>query len=521
MVEMGVRQKKPKLFPAKLVAGGCLLLFTLFLLLQHAQVFLYHDDFGLAVLDYVGTQTGFSGQGFPLSKALAFLKGMYLLWSGRVGGLLAFIYAQKLGLDFVRVLQSGLILLAVLLALGTASEAAEKGAGPFAVFFAVLLYLCLPASVLVGGVYWFAASSLSLWGIPFFLFAVWRLAGCGRLTPAATFCLVFAVTFHEQLAVAGLAWLAAHFLFSAVAGERPVRGDFLRSLPVLVVASAVIFAPGNFNRKTVFADFYHGRGVFEIIVANARVVSDLFFWPRLENIFVLCLLLSLFLLLFYWSGIVTSRHSRYRFLFLFIVPVLFLLLYLHGDRLFFMLALVFASSVALFRVTWTSRKGRIAWGLHVAALASLLPLFYAPGVAGRSGIIFCFLEFVPILYSVILLEGLLVWPFRVGIAIFCLLLASGNVVTIYRGYHSNSAVNRDNIARLRSLSRAQRQHRPESRSVQLHRLPAPRYAEVMPYQRPLIEKWMKKYYQLDPATRFVWINEKSAKEEVPAPDRKY
>jgi len=58
-------------------------LFFYFLFKQHAVVFNYNDDWGVAVLDYVVVIDGFQGQDFSLSQALAFVGGLYERWSGR------------------------------------------------------------------------------------------------------------------------------------------------------------------------------------------------------------------------------------------------------------------------------------------------------------------------------------------------------------------------------------------------------------------------------------------------------
>jgi hypothetical protein len=55
-----------------------LALFIIFLIAQHSLVFLYFDDWGLAVLDYVGAQHGFLGQDFDFHHLMNFLRGMYL-----------------------------------------------------------------------------------------------------------------------------------------------------------------------------------------------------------------------------------------------------------------------------------------------------------------------------------------------------------------------------------------------------------------------------------------------------------
>ncbi len=71
------------------------------MLSQYQQIFLAHDDYGYAV--YHGAiQTGFEGQNFSFGQGLAFLVDHYIGWSGRLASHFFHIYAQKIGLDFVR-----------------------------------------------------------------------------------------------------------------------------------------------------------------------------------------------------------------------------------------------------------------------------------------------------------------------------------------------------------------------------------------------------------------------------------
>ena len=60
------------------------IVFTVYLLAQHSLVFMYHDDWGIAVLDYGIEQTGFQGRNYSIADVLSFLSKLYENWSGRV-----------------------------------------------------------------------------------------------------------------------------------------------------------------------------------------------------------------------------------------------------------------------------------------------------------------------------------------------------------------------------------------------------------------------------------------------------
>jgi len=468
------------------------------------MVYLYHDDWGFAVLDYIGSQSGFSGQDFTLHNVFSFLKGIYFLWSGRVGGFFVHIYMQKLGLPFIQVFQSVVILAIVILSLIISSKTVQKNASVFAVLFSVLLYFSLPSSVLVGGVYWYSASSTNLWGIPLFLFAVYHMVVSGKITFTSVICMALSTTFHEQLASAVLAYLFVFFGLEFVFNQKPTLRDILKSSLVLLVACFIILAPGNLNRKALNSDFYNSHNFLTLIVSNTASISERFFWPGFANIFIFCLLFSLLFLLFFF---LFKKNTHPHFKFFILVPILFFPLYFSGNKILFLVAFLVAFSVALFLTSYSHRSGRIIFAVHIAALVSLLPLLYAPVVAGRSGIIFFFLEFIPILYSVILVQNYLPESLKLCIIVIIILISSKNVITVYSGYRANDEINRINDVFLRNLSYEQRYKMTSRGSVQLIKLKKPEFAEVMPYQRPLIERWMKKYYRLDPQTNFQWVSE--------------
>jgi len=176
-----------------------LALFIIFLIAQHSLVFLYSDDWGLAVLDYVGAQHGFLGQDFDFHHLMNFLRGMYLNWTGRVTALGALIYLFKLGLEYVRLFQVTAILAIVLLSLKLASDHAAVRPP---VLIPIALYLALPVFALAAGLYWFTASSTYVWGIPFLLGGIWLVKRRGQFSIASGLLLAVAACFHEMMALA-------------------------------------------------------------------------------------------------------------------------------------------------------------------------------------------------------------------------------------------------------------------------------------------------------------------------------
>ena len=85
-----------------------------------------------------------------------------------------------------------------------------------------------------------------------------------------------------------------------------------------------------------------------------------------------------------------------------------------------------------------------------------------------------------------------------------ILLSFYNSYNIYIGYEQNYETNQANDFILRVVSDRVERKIDVDDNILLFKLPNPYYAERMPYDRPLIEKWMKKYYSLPENIVFEW-----------------
>jgi hypothetical protein len=485
-------------------AAVCLVLagFYAFLLAQHALVYLCHDDWGIAVLDYVSTQTGFAGRDFTLSHALRYVAEVYTVWAGRVGGLLAHAYAQKAGLGFVQVLQPTIILAAGVLCLALARPALGGRWSLLGAAFAVLVYALLPVRILVAGVYWYSASSVYLWGVPIFLAGAWLVARTGRVGVVAALLLAASATFHEVLAMVAVCFLLVCLGFRKWRDQEPVAGALAPAALVLVVAALIVFAPGNLNRKAFNADFYAARSVWEIVSFNAGVVARNWFWPEVRNLSFLAWLSSM---LFLVMAVRERDRARFRRMAAGggLLAALLAACYLAGQPLAFAALLLAGYGVVLYLGALQERAGTVVFAVFAAAVVSSLPLLYAPEVPGRAGVTFFFLLMAPFTYSAAAAQRSLRPAVQVAVVLVLAGLALGNVAYVYQGYSANAAVHESNNARLRAAGQVAREGEAPD-TVVLRKLPRPRFAEVMPYERPLIERWMKKYYRLPPDTELQW-----------------
>src|SRR5690606_13181656 len=125
-------------------------------------------------------------------------------------------------------------------------------------------------------------------------------------------------------------------------------------------------------------------------------------------------------------------------------------------------------------------------------------LLLAPAVPGRALLIFYFLMFAPVCFAFLPIRERADW-LALGVLLMLLLPATVyNAREVYLGYQANHQANITNHYKLSVAGYEIRLGKIIEEPLTLYRLPNEYYAETMPYQRPLIEKWIKKFYRLPP-----------------------
>lgn len=138
-------------------------------------------------------------------------------------------------------------------------------------------------------------------------------------------------------------------------------------------------------------------------------------------------------------------------------------------------------------------------------MAGLLTGPLSRWLSDRSLLTFYALMLVPILHALYVVSES-PWRRRAGVTamVFIMPVAVQNTFVVFEGYAGNAPTHRLNHARLLVLSREVGAGEALCDRVILSRLPDERYAETMPYQRALIETWMKKCYALPSALELQW-----------------
>lgn len=474
-----------------------LFIFFLYLLAQHNLVFFYHDDFGLAVLDYGRSISGFSGTNFNQAQLFEFLFGMYNNWSGRILAFFIQINLSKLGIEYVRLFQVIIILFLVRISLKIATN---RGFIQPLIIIPVLLYLCLPIFSVAGGLFWFSASSGYLWGVPFMFYGVYRILIGRTVDLSSAVFLALSCGFHELLAIAVLGFLSVYLIVFwkiHILNSR-FYWNFILIFFVLLLLLVFLLAPGNFARSSVTQ--YPSSNFFEIFSSNIGTLNNILIINYESFTINYIFILSFAALLLKCQKAITNKIFFMACAILTIVITLFFLFL--KNYLILLVLLVYGS--ALLVSAYAFDTGKIIFSLFGSSVGVLLALSLSPGIPGRALLLFYVLLFPVVIYSFVNIEGR-AYKIIFGLLILMLVpLGLKNSFTIYNGYKINYQVNMLNHFTLSSAELESLLYNKIDNKINLHKLPDSRFAETMPYQRKLIEQWMKKYYSLPEWVEFSW-----------------
>lgn len=473
-------------------------LFAIYLVLQHQLVFPYHDDWGYAVLTYVGEVTGFEGQDFTQGQLITFLHDEYLRWSGRFFGFFIQINLFKLGIEYVRLAQ-----VAVLLTIVYFTLRLTVGRLLHPVIVVPVLYFCsLPVFVVTDGLYWFSASIAYVWGVAPLLAGACLIHRRDRLDLSSSLLLACAALFHEQMAFAVLAFVFAYFLLNFLLKRsiKELLPQAIFTLPIIAAACLVVLAPGNFQRKSVST--YPTDSMLDNAVINLHGIGELLLDMSEASIVLAWLGISFVI---YLSLVLRQLNMKGAWkLSVGAAGLLVLAIFYATASLVFMLftAALYAGMLLFLHI----KKGTsiAVLCLYLSAIASLLLLLIAPGISGRTFLTFYFLMIAPVTYAFSEMGREWKFPVTILIALAVLPFSVINARTVYLGYADNYAANAVNDYKLRALSYDIKHENAEADSILLYKLEDERYAATMPYERPLIEKWIKRYYALPESLELDW-----------------
>lgn len=485
--------------------------FFLYQLLQHSFVFLYHDDYGYASLQY-SVAVGHGGMEYSFGDILQYLGLHYMNWGGRILYFFLEILLLRIGgLTLIRAAQAAVITVITYetyrLAKGSRSDYWVMALA------SALLWGTMMIKTLREGVYWFTASVLYVWPLAFFMAGILvdksqKSANKRGLRNWLVFFLFFVAAFsQEQVAGMVIVYCALEFLFCQFKRRKK---HFFPLAGAALGGALEIFAPGNFVRTEVNASFFE-LPLFDKLTMNIPKLLSILFGP--QNIFfvILCSFALVLSVCMIWKGIDNKA-------------ILIGYLLLGGsypaacgiDRFLYPLGIwlyafipVWSAAVFLWLLWYLLRRRQFTlFSILLAGICSQLALLISPSLSQRTAALFQLIFHVTALY--IFGEACLLLRGRDGYHIYFTLASAvtalaclWNAAGIGLGYYRNARINIENNIILEEAARDTREGVTVDNIV-LYKMYDDNYAEDMPYQKSYIEFWMKQYYGIAPEVVFTY-----------------
>ena len=521
----------------KTIIWGLFLLFLAVMLLQHACIHLYHDDYGYATLSYLGDfNEEIRGYQFNFNQMLTFLKAHYLTWGGRV--IPIFTLAAMLRWDFwvFRIMQS-IVLTAILyfsMRMVTGKDVPDTKK-----ILVSLILMCLfgtiPIQMHKDGTYWATASLIFVWPFLGLFFAGFLLQEHNERLQNKWFLVLLVFLFlmigmtQEQFVIV-VFFMLFGFLVAHLIQEKRVliKADLLCLLAFSVGATVLFLAPGNFVRanNAIYAAFYN-LSVPERINRNIPALLRIVFVKQNYPIFIIFLVTNI---LYLMPFVVKEQRMRTPSIVLAAAQIIFLLPLLtfftaslvHGSlpllnhimvwltqelfrSLFFWLLLILVMSIPVCLYCFQQRSLPIL-GIYLGGVLSQFTILFLPSENYRMALIFVFSIF-PVLAGMLAHAVEAIQPIALKKIILGLLLAGAvmNTGNILFGYQRNDPIHRLNqqilISAQHNISRGQ-----EVGTINLQKLENDLYTGAMPAMQgyEYINKWIKKYYQIPMEIELHW-----------------
>ena len=507
--------------------------------LQHAFVFLSHDDFGYASLSYGFDISNLADQAYKRLSIVDYLKWHYLNWGGRVLSFFALWSFLQLDLWVWRIAQALLIVFFLVFLASGSKRHNDELFNPWILTLLAACYGLMSLEMMRESVLWITASLVYLW--------------------TSILVVVLAIIYRETLIKSPLSsyrnWLLAVlcliggwsqeqtgliliiFMLVVLADAR-LRRLPIKPLNIWLFFSTVagyallVLAPGNAVRMAhpSSGDFYSLSLIAKFVMRFPDLLYALF-GMEYSHVFILILLVS-------GIGIAYRNRNAKAFsvalnqklptiltgiggvyLLLFFDPLHDLVLSPAGvptesftlEAMLRLLLIYGLGSVVLllllygFLVHWQENGEVGLLGLYLAALAGHFSLIMAPLTPVRTLLPFYF--FVMALFAAALGEmrrpvsRKARYVAKFGVSVIAV-LALANTAKIVDGYAENAPIHRHNDAVLREAAR--RSHAGEDiNRVTLTKFDAS-YIDCSPWKCDYQVWWMKTYYDLPHDISLIW-----------------
>lgn len=483
--------------------------YFLFLLLQHSYVSLYFDDFGYASLSY--GYNGYSGNmSYHLLDIVKFMIWHYFNWGGRVLYFFFEIISIHIGLWFIQIVQS-VILLGIAAFSYLLIRTDDKKSNFIKACIIIILYASLGVESFKEGIFWYSASVAYIWPLLPFLVAIYEQkkyenAGKKKNLFLSSFFYFMAAFSYEQIAVCTVSFVILDKVLGKISLRR--RGYNAKSywitILVLVGCSLQILAPGNFVRSSSdMYDSFERLSFWEKVLFNIPQILD-------NNLGVDNMLPVLFFILTGIVIIIKKKANAKMFAFnisLFLITSLCLVFswfYKIPDEINSMNKILWIV-VFLINITvhlWDKQQ-QFLIAIVYGGLISQGIMIISPAIPTRSHLPFEFLFHIVIASilgdAFLKLKSKILYIVILGFTV----LAGINIAVITNGYRNNDEIHKINHYKMTEKSFLIKSGE-NINTIVLYRLKDDKYAAQMPYQQSFMEYWIKNYYEIPQSVNLIW-----------------
>jgi hypothetical protein len=484
--------------------------FTIYLLIQHAFVFMYFDDFGNASLTYINDKT-YRTHSCNLYNIIYYMWESYKIWGGRILFHFFYVVLLQLGLFWIRLFQVAMILI---ISVSTYCLVVKNTAHNkiYTALLVCFLYGIINIEFARHGLYWFAASSIYVWPIAIFLLAVIFLTKNNQ--NYFFICLLFFIAgfSQEQIGASVVFFMIFYITYKYYTENKSFEVKNILALSASTIGYIILYlSPGSRNRMTIdaYQIFYEknfiDRTLFNIYaIINTNISLFNIIWI---SILFITAVIAIYILIKSNPSKFSALNKTHIFvgIFIFILLNLQLLFHfsinLHLKVLFIMFIIVSLTSYLIYK------KKYVLMGLFYSGIVSQTVMIMSPALPGRFVLINIFLSFA-IIADVFSEFISLNSPKVVKLAIvsFVIVLSLINATSILYGYYMNSFPQRVNHEILERASQI------EESGVKLNEITLLKqidglFGSVMPYEKIFIHYWIKDYYGLSiDINNFNWVD---------------
>lgn len=502
-----------KKFKKDIVYYFILTIFFFIVLFQMANVFYYHDDYGYLSLSYAGINIpNAKGISYGIKEILQFLYQHYMIWGGRI---LYFFVEIIIGKNIWgwRIVQTIVTTLMIYILI----KKIDRERNIFTSMIIIMMYLSLPAAVVIDGLYWFTASVLYLFPmLPFWIGCFLFYKNCFKENISDSekklmYICLFLATFSQEQISCGAVFFITICSLAKLWMERKKNCKISKEIIISCLCTysgflILMLSPGNWKRATnddmslvkriiehsgilVHYCYLEDGKVFQILTILIVMLMGIYLYKRkVINIIFMCISTVFSLSLLYINlKYLKGTYNALMMLFNYNRNVCILILLCH----------VLLTISIVFLYCKNIKKDMEVFTFLASGIIMMCFMVIAPSaVAYRSTLpfyiimIFVVSDMANEIYSIEKIKNLnIVWTS------ICFILASVNYMTIADGYGINQVVNKSNDVILRDASR-QIKDGEDIDSITLYKLIDKKYGSTEPYKAEYILRFVRNYYEL-------------------------